>query len=90
MARVLVPHEGAQTLRDTPRVSHDTPRAPDVDIAGVVTALQCAVDTLRQQLVRADRYADEIRAERDALRQAEAVRRGQGRWARLRAAWRGE
>ena len=33
---------------------------------------------------------EQTRAEVQELRQAEAARRGQGRWARLRAAWRGE
>ncbi len=33
--------------------------------------------------------ADEAVRAAEALRQAEAARRGQGRWARLRAAWRG-
>jgi hypothetical protein len=41
---------------------------------------------------RADRVAAVGEAERNAteLRRAEATRRGQGRWTRLRAAWRGE
>jgi hypothetical protein len=69
-----------------------------------ITALQGAIDTLRQQLVRADAREDALRAALDqasaeakeareateALRQAEEARKARGRWARLRAAWRGE
>jgi hypothetical protein len=156
-ARILVPPEWALIARD---IAPDKGKQPAVqpeavapDLAGVVAALQGAVDTLRQQLVRADARADELRAEYDQvradaqearqevgtlrlaaaaeqsraealrerldaseararaaeqaaeqarehvreaetaiakLRQVEETRRGQGRWARLRAAGRGE
>jgi hypothetical protein len=76
LARVLVPPEWASTRRDISRdIAGDDPRSasvqPDVvapDVAGVVTALQGAIDTLRQQLVRADAYSDELRTERDQAR----------------------
>jgi hypothetical protein len=49
---------------------------------------------LREQLTRTLALIDGFREERDherasadELRQAEAERRGRGRWARLRAAW---
>jgi hypothetical protein len=52
---------------------------------------------LRGRLDIAGKAADQARAEAHeahqvagALRQADATRRAQGRWARLRAAWRGE
>jgi hypothetical protein len=64
---------------------------------GEIAALTGQVDVLRQQLVRADARADgfQVKAEQalqmaEELRQADAARRGQGRWARLRAAWKGE
>jgi hypothetical protein len=37
----------------------------------------------------AERRATDAEAEAAKLRQADEVRRGQGRWARIRAAWRG-
>ena len=159
-ARVLVPPDWASATRDiTGDVAPDKAKQPAVqseavapDVAGVVAALQGAVDTLRQQLIRADARADELRAEYDharadaqearqevgtlrqaaaaersradalrerldasearartaeqaaeqarqhvreaeaviaELRQADETRRGLGRWARLRTAWRG-
>ena len=107
-ARVLVPHEwlqdGDKAPSDKPRDTAVPAEPPAPDIAGVVTALQGAIDTLRQQLVRADARSDELQAERDqaramtreakdaaeALRQRESAWWGQGRWRRLRSAWRGE
>jgi hypothetical protein len=50
-------------------------------------------DELRQARAAADQVREHVREAEDALaelRQADAVRRGQGRLARLRAAWRGE
>ena len=48
---------------------------------------EIAVDKLESEL-EAERIANaEAQADVAELRQAEAVRRGQGRWARLRAAW---
>jgi hypothetical protein len=38
------------------------------DVAGVVSALQGAIDTLRQQLVRADTQNDELRARKRSSR----------------------
>ena len=52
------------SLRDSPRdVARDKITAPEAvapDVTGVVTALQGAIDTLRQQLERADARADEF------------------------------
>jgi hypothetical protein len=39
---------------------------------------------------QAQEQAKAIQAKVDELRQAEEARKGQGRWARLRAAWRGD
>jgi hypothetical protein len=110
-ARVLVPREWMSGDGTTPRdsrrdVARDKTAASGTvapDVAGVVTALQGAIDTLRQQLGRADARADELRIwweqaraqaqaaqqTADELRRLEEARKGQGRWARLRAAWRG-
>jgi hypothetical protein len=54
--------------------------------ARTVAELEAATQAAQQANARAQAAAD--RAE--ALRQAEAERRARGRWARLRAAWRGE
>jgi hypothetical protein len=45
---------------------------------------------LRDRLDQARAEAAEARQQAEALRQAEAERAGKGRWARLRAAWRGD
>jgi len=47
-------------------------------------------ETYARELVVAQHDAKAARQAADELRQAEAARQGQGRWARLRAAWRGE
>jgi hypothetical protein len=50
-------------------------------------------DELRQARGAADQARQHVRDAEDAiaeLRQVEANRKGQGRWARVRAAWRGE
>jgi hypothetical protein len=70
--------------------------------AAAVTALREAVDLMRAQFVALDSLRIGLEAERDDLRarlreaqdaaeallQADEQRRGLGRWARLRAAWR--
>lgn len=57
--------------------------------AAAISALHSAIDVLRNQLVRETSRSDRLQAEVEALRQAEAQRAGKGRWARLKAAWRG-
>ena len=55
--------------------------------------LDAAEAQLREARAAADRARDQAHAAQDAaaaLRQAEAARQGRGRWARLRAAWRGD
>jgi hypothetical protein len=116
--RVLAPPDAIEARPDSPA---DSP----ADIFAVIRPLEAAIDTLREQLGRAEqgREAERSRADRaearadqqtalvqqyvtkfagvradadqartaaDALRQADAARRGLGRLARLRAAWRGE
>ena len=49
-------------------------------------ALRDRIEALQEQLDRATR----ARLEVEALRQRDAERWARGRWARLRAAWRGE
>jgi hypothetical protein len=48
------------------------------------------VERLRQERDQAEARAQAAQAQTDALQQAEADRRGQGRWARLRTAWTGQ
>ncbi len=55
--------------------------------------LDAAKDELRQARDAADQARQHVREAEDAieaLRQADAKRRGEGRWTRLKAAWRGE
>jgi hypothetical protein len=54
-----------------------------------ITIAELRVAALTEELATARVEADSTRAELAELRQADAERRGQGRWARLRAAWRG-
>jgi hypothetical protein len=46
-------------------------------------------ERLREERDQAETRAQAAQVQADALRQAEADRRGQGRWARIRLAWRG-
>jgi hypothetical protein len=59
-----------------------------------LTAERGRADALRDRLAAAEADRDRARAQahtaQDELRQADAARRARGRWARLRAAWRGE
>jgi hypothetical protein len=54
------------------------------------TRLADTIDGLRQDLEVARMALAEAEADAAELRQAETVRQRRGRWARLRAAWRGE
>jgi hypothetical protein len=120
--RVLVPPDAIEARPDSPA---DGPSVSPADIFAVIRPLEAAIDTLREQLGRAEqgREAERSRADRaearadqqtalvqqyvtkfagvradadqartaaNALREADAARRGLGRLARLRAAWRGE
>jgi chromosome segregation ATPase len=51
---------------------------------------EIALDKLESELEAEKLGSAEVQAAMAELRQAEANRRGQGRWARLKAAWRGE
>lgn len=51
---------------------------------------EARVSELRPELEAAQRKAQEAEQAADALRAADDARRGLSRWARLRAAWRGE
>jgi hypothetical protein len=51
---------------------------------------EIALDKLENDFEAVEIAGAEAQADVAELRQAEAMRRGQGRWARLRAAWRGE
>jgi hypothetical protein len=48
------------------------------------------MDRLEHDRATSVAVADEAVKAAEQLRQADAERKGQGRWARLRAAWRGE
>jgi multidrug resistance efflux pump len=58
---------------------------------------QRELEKARGRIAEAEAHQDRLRAEIDSaraelaeVRQAEGERKGRGRWARLRAAWRGE
>lgn len=52
--------------------------------------VEVVIDKLETELEAEEVARAEAEADAAELRQAEAVRRARGRWARLRAAWRGE
>jgi hypothetical protein len=51
-------------------------------------ALRDRLDGMQRDLDAARRWAQDAAQDANAMRQAEAERKGRGRWARLRAAWR--
>jgi|tagenome__1003787_1003787.scaffolds.fasta_scaffold20970860_3 hypothetical protein len=59
-------------------------------LKGEVTAKDVTIRALQTRAKQAEAAVTEARAEVEVLRSAEAERAGQGRWARLRTAWRGE
>jgi chromosome segregation ATPase len=77
-AQVRVDH--AEAARDRAEQSRDGERARADALRDRLDGLQHDLDATRQQ---AQQAADE-------LRQTDAARKGRGRLARLRAAWRGE
>ena len=64
------------------------------DADGRADRAEARADALQDRLAAAEADADRARAQahtaQDELRQADVARRARGRWARLRAAWRGE
>ena len=99
--RVAVPPDVAVSRETSPETSRETSR--DL-LPQALAALETAVVTLSAQLAakdaalataeeranRADAARKEAQDAAEALTRAEADRRARGRWARLRAAWRGE
>jgi hypothetical protein len=79
-AQVRVDH--AEAARDRAEQGRDRERARADALRDRLDGLQHDLDATRQQAQQAQQAADE-------LRQAEASRKGRGRLARLRAAWRG-
>jgi hypothetical protein len=57
---------------------------------GQLVAYRDQIDAQRERLDAAEAAAEEARGAFERLQAADAARRGQGRWARLRAAWRGK
>jgi hypothetical protein len=55
-----------------------------------LTLSHAAIDQAQTAAAGASKRAEVAAAEAEQLRQAETERKGRGRWARLRAAWRGE
>jgi len=98
--RVWVPTEADKPADSRPDAVADI-RA---DVMEVIRPLQDAIGALRLQLdeanaraAKADLRADVLRGRLEAAQQrlhaveaAETARRAKGRWARLRAAWRGD
>jgi hypothetical protein len=56
----------------------------------LVANLEAAIATKEEVAAQARSEAEKARQATEALRQVEIDRRGKGRWARLRAAWRGD
>ena len=82
-----------QALRQTNSDAEQRSEAADIQ----VTAMRDELDRLERDRAAAEAMADKAnqRAQEaqdiaNSLRQTEAVRQARGRWARLRAAWRGE
>jgi hypothetical protein len=79
-----------ETAAATERDRADAFRELAMKNAGMVEAEQAQNAELRVRLEQRRAEAQEARQEVEQLRQADTARRGQGRWTRLKAAWRGE
>jgi hypothetical protein len=89
----LVPAEWATAQDEKVADRNATPHDAPTDAAHAIAVLERTVEALREAHAQALALAQD-RAERAEQRlaevkAAEARRRGQGRWARLRSAWRG-
>ena len=84
--------EVARLRTEMAELTARTDRAEQASTAAQIEAAQLheAVQKIDQDRVAAVSIADEAVRAAEELRQAQATRAGQGRWARLRAAWRGE
>jgi hypothetical protein len=60
------------------------------DLEARITGLHDLLADAEHRLVDAERGRTPALAQLDAIDRADAARRGKGRWARLRPAWRGE
>jgi hypothetical protein len=69
-------------------LSEERGRAERVEAA--IAAERQRSDSLRERLEAAEAEAREAQQTAEELRRADEARKGSGRWARLRAAWRGE
>jgi hypothetical protein len=81
--RALVPPEALDRPSDSPAAG------PDL-IAQVTAAIEPMVALLREQLEHERGRADKAEGRVAELERLEAIRKEHGRWARLKAAWRGE
>jgi len=82
--------EQAETAREAAETRSEAERARADSLRERLDVIQ---DELRQAREAAEQARQHVREAEDAiveLRQADAARRGQGRWTRLKAAWRGE
>jgi hypothetical protein len=87
LSTALAAYEAAQTAFTTALA------AKDRQIVAMEATISAQAQVVSAAEVRAAALTQEVQAARqeaEALKQADAARRGQGRLARLRAAWRGE
>jgi chromosome segregation ATPase len=88
---------GLKTMADSATARLVDAEATQAGLREQLADAGARADRLERDLSAALRAADAVRADAraaqarvDELRQAEEARKGHGRWARLRAAWRGE
>jgi hypothetical protein len=80
----------ADDAQDAMRTAIEALRGENTALRGQIEAKDALIGELRIAANRADAAAQVAQAEAEKLRQADDVRKARGRWARLRAAWRGE
>jgi peptidoglycan hydrolase CwlO-like protein len=77
---------GVETVLAALREAHNSELAR---LTEAVTAERARADALRDQITALQGKLTTAQERIDAVDRAEAARQGRGRWARLRAAWRG-
>ena len=93
--RVLVPEPEDKAPERLSDVVRQLDRIEAMSEGALWDAIRRADDAMAQSVRLLEQLADtredaaRLREQLEALRQAEAERQGRGRWARLRAAWRG-
>jgi hypothetical protein len=87
----------AEQRADAERARADRMEAQAVHLLDAEARTRRELETVRKRVAEAEAHQDRLRAEVDsvrvelaAVRRTEDERKGRGRWARLRSAWRGE